>query len=188
MKKNISIMFGLLILFQVVDIFFVADLPLELEMMKGNKKFPNFETKFLDGEGATEKIFAGKITALILWTTQAENCFELLQKIDSEQKNFPDNVQVVGLIGDKNFSDAEKIAKKYSPTMRHLLVNDDFYPVLSKIRTVPMTIFVDESGNLVGQPVGGNAEMILREMQFILEKDSPRSESLKKIQNIILNH
>ena len=187
MKKNISIMFGLLILFQAVDIFFVSDLPLELEIMQGDKKFPSFETKFLDGEVATEKIFTDKITVLILWTTKAENCFGLLQKLDAEQKNLPVQVQIIGLIGDKNFSAAEKIAKKYSPHLRHLLANDDFYSVLSKIRIVPMTIFVDEQGNLVGQPVAGNTEMILRELKFVLEKDSPRSKTLQKIQNILLN-
>lgn len=188
MKKNIFILFGILILFQVADIFFVEDLPLELEMIRGNKKFPTFTTNFLDGEIATEKIFEGKITALILWTTQAENTFELLQKIDSEIKNFPAKVQVIGLIGDKNFSDAEIIAKKYSPNLRHLKVNDDFYSVVSKIRIVPMIIFVDEKGYLIGQPVGNDFKMFLREMNFVLEKYSQRSKSLQKIQNIILNH
>lgn len=187
MQKNILILFGVLILFQVADILFVGDLPLELEMMRGDKKFPAFKTNFLDGEVATEKIFTGKITALVLWTANNELSDDLLKNLDAELKNLPGNVQVIGLVGDKNFSDAENIAKKFSPHIRHLEVNDDFFPVLSKIRTAPITIFIDERGNLVGQPAGGDVKFILRELNFVLEKDSPRSQSLKKIQHTILN-
>ena len=187
LQKKFLILFGVLILFQVADIFFVEDLPLELEMLRGDKKFPAFKTNFLDGEVATEKIFSGKITALVLWTTNNELSFDLLKNLDAEIKNLPSNVQVIGLVGDNNFSDAKSIAKKFSPHIRHLEVNDDFFPVLSKIRTAPTTIFIDERGNLVGQPAGADLKFILRELNFVLEKDSPRSQALKKIHHIILN-
>ena len=183
MQKNILILFGLMILFQVVDIFFVEDLPLELEMMRGDKKFPAFETVYLDGEVATDKIFSGKITALVLWTTDNEISFELLNN----------QVQVIGLVGNSNLSNTEilqrakNLAEKFSPNIRHLVVNDDFFPVLSKIRFAPVTVFIDERGYLVGQPAGADLNFILRELHFVLEKDSPRSLALKKIQHTILN-
>lgn len=193
MQKNILILFGLMILFQVVDIFFVEDLPLELEMMRGDKKFPAFETVYLDGEVATDKIFSGKITALVLWTTDNEISFELLNNLDAEIKNLPPQVQVIGLVGNSNLSNTEilqrakNLAEKFSPNIRHLVVNDDFFPVLSKIRFAPVTVFIDERGYLVGQPAGADLNFILRELHFVLEKDSPRSLALKKIQHTILN-
>ena len=171
----------IIFLFLSVDVFLFNDLQID-EV----KKFPAFKTVTLDGEAVTEKIFAEKITALCIWTTTQEN-FEMLSELNSMQKNLPAEVQVIGLVGDKNFADAEKIAKKYSPQITQLEVNDDFYPVLEKVRQVPTTIFIDKQGFLVGQPAGGaDAKFIFQELNYILQKDSPKYFALKKIQEIIL--
>ncbi len=190
MKLNRKIFPALIIFWLlVVDVFLFNDLTLENEV----KKFPNFSTVNLEGESITEKIFADKITVLCVWTTNQEICFEVLRELDTMQKNFPADVQVVGLVGDLRADDTEKffvaknIAKKYSPQILQLAVNDDFYSVLSKIKSVPTTIFVDKQGNLAGQPAGGaNVKFIRRELEYILEKDSPKFSALKKIQDTIL--
>ena len=193
MDRKIFILFGLLISFQAVDIFFANDLTLENFINFGEKIFPAFETVDFNGEIVTEKIFENKISVLILWTTKDEKSCELLKKIAAEIKNLPENVQIIGLVGDVRdndteiFQNAKKISQKNFPAIRQLAVNDNFYPVLSKIRTVPTTILVDEKGNLIGQPAGGGLEFILSELNFILEKNSPRSQSLIKIQDFILN-
>ena len=186
MTKNISVMFGLLILFQAVDIFFVEDFALDF----GTKNFPAFNTVELNGEQVTEKIFDGKISVVIVWSVQNEKSLDLLKNLESESKNFPGNIQLIGLIGNtdaENFSRACDFAKNFSPTIKQLAVNDDFAPVLSKIKFVPTIIFVDEHRNFIGQPAGGDLKFILRELNFILEKNSERNQSLIKIQEIILN-
>lgn len=177
----------IIFLLLIVDGFLLNDLQLESE-----KNFPTFKTLSLDRKEFTENIFAEKITVLCVWTTNQES-FEILSQLDVMQKNLPANVQIVGLVGDirtneiEKFSVANNIAKKYSPQILQLTVNDSFYPVLSKVRTVPTTIFIDENKNLVGQPAGSiDSEFIRRELEYILEKDSPKNSALRKIQENIL--
>lgn len=181
-----------MVVLPLVNIFFVDEVRPERQVNL-EKNFPAFQTVDLDGQSATENIFHGKITALCIWSVKAEDSFVVLEKLDAEIKNLPENVQVIGLVGkvqadDEDLQPARIAAKKYSPSIRHLVVNDDFIPILQKIRTAPTTIFIDEQGNLIGQPAGGlNAEFIFRELNYILEKDSPRNQTLKKIQEIILH-
>jgi len=171
-----------------VDGFLLNDLQIESE-----KNFPDFKTLSLDGEEITEKIFENKITVLCLWTTNQENCYKILSELEEIQKSFPDDVQIIGLVGDvqtnesEKFSYAKNISKNFSPNILQLTVNDNFYPVLAKIKTVPTTIFVDKNKNIIGQAVGGtDSKFIIRELNYILEKDSPKVSALKKIQKIIL--
>ena len=130
------------------------------------KTFPRFVAEDLKGNLVTEKIFEGKISAVILWTTDSEPCIKILENLP---KNLPPNCQVIGLIGDKNF-DAE-VAKKFS-VIPQLKVNDDFAPLLAKIKVVPTAIFIDRHGNLIEPPqFVPNAKFILRELNLICEKN-----------------
>mgnify|MGYP003571383725 CR=1 FL=1 len=167
----------IIFLFLTIDAFLFS----EIDEVK---KFPAFKTETLDGVEVTEKIFENKITALCIWTTTQEN-FEVLEQLNEMQKNLPAEVQIIGLVGDKHFADAEKIAKKYSPQILQLTANDDFYIVLEKIRQVPTTIFIDENLNLIGQPAGSDAKFISRELDYILQKNSPQFAAQKKIQEFV---
>ncbi len=170
-----------------VDSFLMHEIPLE----KSAKKFPNFSTVDFSGEECTENIFTGKITVLCIWTAQAEICRDLLKNLDALNKNLPAGVQIIGLVGnlrdaEENFK-AKKIAEEFSPTIPQLKVNDDFLPILSKVRSVPTTIFIDAQGNLIGQPViGAEIKFIRQELNFVLEKNSPRVKSLSTIQKVFL--
>ena len=66
------------------------------------------------------------------------------------------------------------------------MVNDDFTPFLPKLRSAPTIVFIDGAGRLVGQPVvGDEPDLVKKELSRLLEKDSPRSLALKKIQKAI---
>ena len=81
---------------------------------------------------------------------------------------------------------AQEIAAGASPAFPQLMVNDDFTPFLSKLRSAPTIVFIDGAGRLVGQPVvGDEPELVKKELSRLLEKDSPRSLALKKIQKAI---
>ena len=171
----------IIFLLLIVDGFLMNDLQL------GDEKFPAFRTVTFDGEEVTEKIFADKITILCIWTARTEICFEILSKLETMQKNLPADAQIIGLFGEKDFSAAKKISQKYAPSIPQLVANDDFFPVLTKIKTVPTTIFIDKRGNLIGQPAGGaDAKFISRELNYILEKDSEKFLTAQKIQENIL--
>lgn len=178
-----KISFPALIIFflLIVDGFLINDLPLE-----ENIKFPDFRTETLSGKLVTEKIFSDKITILCIWTTNQE-IFSILYELENMKKNLPAEVQIIGVIGNFEVDVAKKISEKYSPSILQLKVNDDFFPVLEKIRTVPTTIFIDKSGNLIGQPVGGaDVKFIKRELDYILKKKSQQFLTAEKIQKNIL--
>ncbi len=175
---SIKIFFPLAVIISllIVDSFLVNELTLE----QADKKFPAFCAKNFAGEILTERIFVGKITALCIWDTKNIQCADFLKKLDA--LTLPPNVQIIGLVGDKNFSAAEIIAQKNSPSIQQILANEDFLPILSKIRAVPTTILIDADGNLIGQPVtGAEINLVRLEISRALEKNSPRSVSLRKI-------
>ncbi len=143
------------------------------------KTFPKFETVDLDGNIFTEKIFDRKITAIVLWTTDSEPCLEIVKNLDED---LPKNFQIIGLIGNKNFD--SEIVKKFSK-IKNLQVNDDFYPILSKIKTVPTVIFIDRHGNLIEPPqFVSNAKFIREELIRISEINSPKNKLKNSLQKI----
>lgn len=156
--------------------------------------FPAFRTETLDGRAATDEIFAGKTTAVCVWTVRDANMSRAaLQKLSAIAAGFPQTAQFVGLVGDLKTGDgaekraaAQEIAAGVSPAFPQLTVNDDFTPFLSKLRSAPTIVFIDGAGRLVGQPVvGDEPELVKKELSRLLEKDSPRSLALKKIQKAI---
>ena len=156
--------------------------------------FPAFRTETLDGRAATDEIFAGKTTAVCVWTVRDANMSRAaLQKLSAIAADFPQPAQFVGLVGDlktgdgaENRAAAQEIAAGASPAFPQLTVNDDFTPFLSKLRSAPTIVFIDGAGRLVGQPVvGDEPELVKKELSRLLEKDSPRSLALKKIQKAI---
>lgn len=178
----------IIFLLLIADGFLLNDLQIESE-----KSFPPFETLSLDEKIFTEKIFDEKITVIFFWTTNQEICFKTLSELAEIQKIFSDKIQIVGLVGDvrtneiEKFPAAKKISKKFAPNILQLTVNDNFFPVLEKIHTVPMTIFVDKNKNIIGQAVGStDSDFIRQEIKYILEKDSPKNIAQKKIHEIIL--
>ncbi len=156
--------------------------------------FPAFRTETLDGRAATDEIFAGKTTAVCVWTVRDANMSRAaLQKLSAIAADFPQPAQFVGLVGDLKTGDgaekraaAQEIAAGASPAFPQLMVNDDFTPFLSKLRSAPTIVFIDGAGRLVGQPVvGDEPELVRKELFRLLEKDSPRSLALKKIQKAL---
>jgi len=142
----------------------------------------------------TDEIFAGKTTAVCVWTVRdAKTSRAALQKLSAIAADFPPPAQFVGLVGDLKTGDgaekraaAQEIAAGVSPAFLQLTVNDDFTPFLSKLRSAPTIVFIDGAGRLVGQPVvGDEPELVKKELSRLLEKDSPRSLALKKIQKAI---
>ena len=88
----------------------------------------------------------------------------------------PPNCQVIGLIGDKNFDAAQ--VQKFS-SIPQLKVNDDFAPLLTKIKTVPTAIFVNQYGILIEPPqFVPNTKFIREELIRLSEKDSPKVKAL----------
>ena len=145
------------------------------------KTFPQFVTEDSLGNVITEKIFYGKLTAALLWT-EDEPCIKVLSGLDEVVKELPPDFQIIGLIGKPNID-----AKNFS-SIPQLKVNDDFAPILTKIKFVPAVIFVDGYGNLIAPPMFvADAKFILRELIRLSEKDSPKIKAINFLHEKILN-
>lgn len=160
----------------------------------GGAKFPAFRTETLDGVAVTDKIFAGKTTAVCVWTVRdVENSRAALNHLAAIAEELPENAQFIGLVGDLKAEDsadkrtaAKAIAAGGSAIFPQLLINYDFMPFLTRLRSAPTIVFVDSAGRLVGQPVvGDEPELVRKEFFRLLEKDSPRNLALQKIQKAI---
>ena len=163
-----------------------------IHMQGAGEPFPPFSTMALDGQTVTDGIFAGKTTAVCVWTVRdAKTSHAAPEKIAAIAKELPENAQFVGVVGDLKAEDgaekraaAKELAAGFS--FPQLMVNDDFAPFLARLRSVPTIVFVDSAGRLVGQPVvGDEPELVKKELSRLLEKDAPRSLALKKIQGAI---
>ncbi len=141
--------------------------------------FPKFSTIDVNGRPATNEIFAGKFTILVLWVTKDTQSRQLLQTLSDWQRENQDKVQVIGLVGDVKATDAaEKIslARQIMADCQapQLLVNDDMTAFLSGIKTAPTICFVNPYGQLVGQPVSGyEIDLIKKEVRRLMTADSP---------------
>ena len=141
--------------------------------------FPNFSTIDVNSRPATNEIFAGKFTILVLWVTKDTQSRQLLQTLSDWQRENQDKLQVVGLVGDVKSTDAaEKISLARQITtdcpVPQLLVNDDMTAFLTSIKTAPTICFVNQYGQLVGQPVSGyEIDLIKKEVRRLMTADSP---------------
>lgn len=127
-------------------------------------KFAEFTTNDIDGNEVTQSIFANKdLTVVNIWGTFCGPCINEMPELGAWEKELPDNVQIVGLIVDISSTDdetqiaaAKQITEKADAGFVNLIGgNGAFDELISSIVGVPTTIFVDKSGNIVGEIIVG---------------------------------
>ena len=135
-----------------------------LDEFKVYGKFAEFTTNDIDGNEVTESIFANKdLTVVNIWGTFCGPCINEMPELGAWEKELPDNVQIVGLIVDISSTDnetqiaaAKQITEKADVGFVNLIGgNGAFDELISSIVGVPTTIFVDKSGNIVGEIIVG---------------------------------
>ena len=135
-----------------------------LDEFKVYGKFAEFTTYDIDGNEVTESIFANKdLTVVNIWGTFCGPCINEMPELGAWEKELPDNVQIVGLIVDISSTDdetqiaaAKQITEKADVGFVNLIGgNGAFDELIGSIVSVPTTIFVDKSGNIVGEIIVG---------------------------------
>lgn len=127
------------------------------------EKFPAFTTQDLAGNTVTEEIFARKkVTVINIWGTFCPPCIGEMPELSEWAGSMPADVQLVGIVcdvggaGDKEtFDEARKIMQKAGGDFVNLIPNGEIMKYLEKVEAVPTTIFVDEKGRILGEPVIG---------------------------------
>ena len=135
-----------------------------LDEFKVYGKFAEFTTNDINGNEVTESIFANKdLTVVNIWGTFCGPCINEMPELGAWEKELPDNVQIVGLIVDISSTDnetqiaaAKQITEKADVGFVNLIGgNGAFDELIGSIVGVPTTIFVDKSGNIVGEIIVG---------------------------------
>ena len=135
-----------------------------LDEFKVYGKFAEFTTNDINGNEVTESIFANKdLTVVNIWGTFCGPCINEMPELGAWEKELPDNVQIVGLIVDISSTDdetqiaaAKQITEKADVGFVNLIGgNGDFDELIGSVVGVPTTIFVDKSGNIVGEIIVG---------------------------------
>ncbi len=135
-----------------------------LDEFKVYGKFAEFTTNDIDGNEVTQSIFANKdLTVVNIWGTFCGPCINEMPELGAWEKELTDNVQIVGLIVDISSTDdetqiaaAKQITEKADVGFVNLIGgNGAFDELIGSIVGVPTTIFVDKSGNIVGDIIVG---------------------------------
>lgn len=135
-----------------------------------------FESVDMDSNTVTEAIFSEKeVTVLNVWATFCGPCIDEMPDLAKLSEEFPDNVQVVGVIidtppagaeaGDEWGGDAEnidlarKICRQTGVKYTNILASESVMQVFSNVEAVPTTFILDRSGNIISKPfVGADVE------------------------------
>ncbi|MBR4863119.1 MAG: TlpA family protein disulfide reductase [Oscillospiraceae bacterium] len=129
--------------------------------------FGAFEAEDLLGNKVTESIFAGhKVTMVNIWGTFCNPCINEMPDLAQLNKDF-DGLQVVGIVIDAVGSDGKVIAKTYDEAVSivkstgadytHLLPSPSLAKCcLSGVTSIPVTIFVDGNGDIIGNAYIGS--------------------------------
>ncbi|MBQ7479362.1 MAG: hypothetical protein IJT01_10815 [Selenomonadaceae bacterium] len=158
--------------------------------------FPEFRTRDLRGNTVTHEIFRGKFSIVCLWVMQdATTSRELLETLSAWRNTSPKPFQLMGIVGDLRDTEpperldvAREIVGDCPEDVPHLLVNDDMEGFLRRIHNAPTVCFVNEHGELVGQPVVGNEpDLIRKEAERLMERDSLQNEIAGKIQDSLFH-
>ncbi|WP_029540682.1 hypothetical protein [Selenomonas sp. AB3002] len=179
----------LIILLFAIDIFYLSP-----TLPQSPATFPSFRTRDLNGQEYDESLFHGHLTLVCLWVTKDDSSAEILEALAAWQQTEENSIQLVGLVGDlKDDAPADKIAKAKSMTRNlpssfpQLLTNDSLFPFLSTIKSTPTFVFVNNQGQITGQPVAGwEIRLIKKEARRILSAGSPETQQKNHLQSQLM--
>ena len=120
-----------------------------------------FETKDLDGSTVTsEELFGeNEITMVHVWATWNDACKEELKELAEIHRHLQEKgCGIVGVVTDGVVDPeaAKSLVKENGLEYPNVFESEDMY-VLSSIKAVPTTVFVDRNGVILGEPIIGAA-------------------------------
>lgn len=122
--------------------------------------FNSFSAQSFDGSIVTEKVFAEcKVTMVNVWATYCAPCIEempVLAELEREYSGCGFRVVGIAADGEKSYARAKEIVAETGADYIHLRPSADLKNFLSEITAVPYTVFVNESGCIIGDPYLGS--------------------------------
>ncbi|MCL1963681.1 MAG: TlpA family protein disulfide reductase [Firmicutes bacterium] len=124
---------------------------------------PAFAAVDLMGNPITNDIFKGKkVTMINFWGTFCGPCIEEMPDLGALARNLPDGAQLIGIAGDvdaaggRNLKLAQDIMAGANADFLNIVPDEALLAYCNGLVGVPTTIFVDENGALLGEPLLGS--------------------------------
>jgi len=121
-----------------------------------------FSCKDAQGNEQTEAIFAGyDLTMINIWATWCATCVEDIPQFKGLKNLLPENVNLITLCDDGEYESelTEQIVTEANANYITLLANQEIYDeLLYSFPALPVTIFVDSQGNIVGEAQVGSVD------------------------------
>ena len=142
----------------------VAEQPVtKAAAQQGQKDFPSFKARDLQGNEVTNEIFAKKkITVVNIWGTFCPPCIGEMPELGDWARNMPADAQLIGIVCDVmdrqdagSIGTAKKILGEAGAEFVNLVPDEALMKYLEGVEAVPTTIFVNSEGKVVGSPVVG---------------------------------
>lgn len=143
----------------------ISFIPVELESYETNlgERMPDFRSEDLSGNLVTNEIFTeAELTVVNVWGTFCVPCIEEMPELAEWSDEMPEGVQLIGIVGDiegkedtEHLELAKEIAERADVEFVNIIVNDDLTEWMKGVIGYPTTFFVDQEGNIVGEPVVG---------------------------------
>ena len=154
----------------------VHDTPKTAQASPVASAVPTFAAQTIDGEPITNEIFAAKkITVVNIWGTFCPPCIGELPELAEMSRNLPDSAQIVGLVCDASENSmqiqrARKITQEAGANFVHIVPDAALMKFMENVEAVPMTIFVNSKGKVVGEAIiGANVEAYKDELKRLLK-------------------
>lgn len=119
-------------------------------------KAPGFSLKSVDGKIIKLSDYKGKIVIIDFWATWCPPCRRGIPDLISIQKEYKDNVVVIGISLDreKTIKDVPGFVKDYSINYPVVYGDDNIVVAYGGIQSIPTSFVVDKNGNIVDMHVG----------------------------------
>lgn len=131
--------------------------------VESESTMPTFTTKDINGNDMDSSIFSEKeLTVVNVWGTFCGPCIREMPDLADWAREMGDNVQLIGIVGDINgeadtqhIELAQTIAQKANVEFINLIPNNDFSGFMATVVAFPTTFFVNQNGDIVGEPIIG---------------------------------
>lgn len=148
---------------QILDTLEYTDVEMEATETEIGDSIPAFNTVDINGNPVSNDIFAQKdLTVINVWGTFCGPCIEELPELGAWAGELPENVQILGLVGDvegpddsEHLSLAAKICEKAGVSYTNVIPDKGLQELLKGVIGYPTTFVVDEAGNVIGEPIVG---------------------------------
>lgn len=122
-----------------------------------------FAAEDLEGNEITDEIFNDKkVTMINFWATFCGPCIEEMPDLGKLAAEMPEGSQLIGVVLDvtgsvkeENLKTAKSIVSEADAQYPQIIADDQLQDYAQQLIGVPTTIFVDENGTIIGEPIVG---------------------------------